>query len=82
MTETGGEIGVLVMGAGAVGGYFGACLVRAGHDVTFVARGANLERCDRDGLRVTGAMGEIGVGGGPGDGRSVVACAPTSCSCA
>ena len=31
---------VLVYGAGAVGGYFGALLARGGADVTFVARGA------------------------------------------
>jgi 2-dehydropantoate 2-reductase len=53
---------VLVMGAGAVGGYYGACLVRAGHDVMFVARGANLEALRSEGLRVTGAMGEIEAG--------------------
>ena len=27
---------VLVIGAGALGGYYGACLVRAGADVTFL----------------------------------------------
>jgi 2-dehydropantoate 2-reductase len=43
---------VLVHGAGAVGGYFGALLARGGHEVTFVARGANLEALRRDGLRV------------------------------
>ena len=53
---------VLVMGAGAVGGYCGACLVRAGHEVTFVARGANLDALRSEGLRVTGAMGEIDAG--------------------
>lgn len=52
---------VLVMGAGAVGGYFGACLIRGGHDVTFVARGRNLEALRTAGLRVTGAMGAFSV---------------------
>lgn len=52
---------VLVMGAGAVGGYYGACLARGGHDVAFVGRGANLEALQRDGLHVTGAMGEFRV---------------------
>ncbi|HEX2514066.1 MAG TPA: 2-dehydropantoate 2-reductase N-terminal domain-containing protein, partial [Chloroflexota bacterium] len=33
---------VLVMGAGGVGGYYGGLLARAGHEVTFVARGAHL----------------------------------------
>lgn len=50
---------VLVFGAGAVGGYYGACLARGGHDVVFVARGANLERLRLGGLDVTGAMGEF-----------------------
>ena len=34
---------VLVMGAGAVGSYYGALLARDGHDVTLVARGAHLD---------------------------------------
>ena len=34
---------ILVMGTGGVGGYFGGLLARAGHDVTFIARGAHLE---------------------------------------
>lgn len=44
---------VAVVGAGGVGGYFGGLLARAGHDVTFVARGAHLEAIRRNqGLRV------------------------------
>ena len=43
---------VLVLGAGAVGGYFGARLAGGGHDVTLVARGANLDALRRDGLTV------------------------------
>jgi 2-dehydropantoate 2-reductase len=43
---------VLVHGTGAVGGYFGALLAQGGHDVTFVARGANLAALRADGLRV------------------------------
>lgn len=31
-----------IMGAGGVGGYYGACLARAGKDVAFIARGAHL----------------------------------------
>lgn len=52
---------VVVVGAGAVGGYFGACLQRAGHDVSFVARGDNLRTLSEKGLRVTGAMGTIAL---------------------
>ena len=43
---------VLVFGAGAVGGYFGARLAEGGHEVTFVARGENLDALRRDGLTV------------------------------
>ena len=43
---------VLVLGAGAVGGYFGARLAGGGHDVTLVARGANLDALRQGGLTV------------------------------
>ena len=43
---------ILVMGSGAVGGYYGALLARNGQDVTFVARGAHLDAIRADGLRV------------------------------
>jgi 2-dehydropantoate 2-reductase len=52
---------VVVAGTGAVGGYFGACLARSGHDVTFIARGANLDAIRSSGLRITGAMGEFAL---------------------
>ena len=42
-----------IVGAGGVGGYFGGLLARAGHDVTFVARGPHLDAIGRNGgLRV------------------------------
>jgi 2-dehydropantoate 2-reductase len=47
---------IVVMGAGGVGGYFGARLARAGHDVTVVARGPHLDAIRRDGLRVRSAI--------------------------
>jgi 2-dehydropantoate 2-reductase len=50
---------ILVFGAGAVGGYFGGCLVRGGHDVVFIARGPNLEALRSSGLHVTGGMGSF-----------------------
>ena len=43
---------VLVMGAGGVGGYFGAALARCSHDVTFVARGAHLAAMRERGLEI------------------------------
>jgi 2-dehydropantoate 2-reductase len=44
---------ILIVGAGATGGYFGRHLVRAGRDVTFLVRPARAEQL-RDGLRVYG----------------------------
>ena len=41
-----------VMGTGGTGGYFGGLLARAGHDVTFIARGAHLEAIQQRGLAV------------------------------
>ncbi len=38
---------VLVIGAGALGGYFGGCLVRAGRDVTFLVRPRRAEQLGR-----------------------------------
>lgn len=50
---------VLVMGAGALGGYFGARLQAAGHDVSYVARGAHLEEMRSGGLRVESPLGDL-----------------------
>ena len=44
-----------ILGSGAVGGYFGAKLARAGQDVTFIARGAHLEAIRTRGLAVKSA---------------------------
>jgi 2-dehydropantoate 2-reductase len=46
---------VLVMGAGAVGGYFGAALAAGGHEVVLVARGKHLDALRQRGLTVQGA---------------------------
>lgn len=43
---------IVFVGAGGVGGYFGAKLARAGEDVRFLARGSHLAAIRRDGLRV------------------------------
>ena len=47
---------IVVVGAGGVGGYFGARLARGGQDVTFVARGAHLEALRRSGLTIRSAV--------------------------
>ena len=43
---------MLAVGSGAVGGYYGAVLHRAGHEVTFVARGEHRDAIEAEGLRV------------------------------
>jgi len=45
-----------ILGSGAVGGYYGARLARAGHDVTFIARGAHLAAIRERGLAVRSSM--------------------------
>lgn len=49
---------IAVIGAGGVGGGFGAALAKAGGDVTFVARGAHLAAMRENGLKVEGDRGE------------------------
>ena len=48
---------IAVIGAGGVGGYFGARLAQAGHDVQFLARGAHLAAMRAKGLRIESAVG-------------------------
>ena len=49
---------IAVVGAGGVGGGFGAALAKAGADVTFIARGAHLAAMKRDGLKVVSQRGD------------------------
>ena len=49
------------VGSGAVGGYYGARLARAGHDVTFIARGAHLEAIRAGGLAISSPLGDFRV---------------------
>lgn len=48
-----------VVGAGAIGGFVGAMLSRAGEDVTLIARGAHLQAMRKHGVRVRGEAGEF-----------------------
>jgi 2-dehydropantoate 2-reductase len=50
---------IAVMGAGGVGGYFGARLAHAGNDVAFIARGAHLAAMRERGLTVKSALGDV-----------------------
>ena len=52
---------ILVIGAGALGGYFGAHLVRAGRDVTFMVRPHRAAQLARTGLQVTSPHGDFAV---------------------
>lgn len=52
---------VAVMGAGAVGGYFGALLHRGGVDVTLIARGRHFEAMKSRGLQIKSPQGDFTV---------------------
>src|SRR3954453_13817121 len=52
-----------VMAAGAVGGYFGAGMAAAGHDVTFIARGAHRDAIREQGLRIESTLGDLHLKG-------------------
>ena len=54
---------IAVIGAGGVGGFFGARLALAGNDVTFVARGAHLDAIRRNGLSIEQESGRLHVAG-------------------
>jgi 2-dehydropantoate 2-reductase len=49
---------ILIVGAGAVGGYFGGRLAQAGHDVTFLVRPSRAKQLGRDGLRIISPHGD------------------------
>ena len=48
---------IAIIGVGAIGGYVGTRLALAGQDVTFIARGANLEALQARGIRLILADG-------------------------
>ncbi|WP_158945216.1 ketopantoate reductase family protein [Granulicella sp. S190] len=50
---------ILIVGAGAVGGYFGARLAQAGRDVTFLVRAARARQLQQDGLRIVSPHGDL-----------------------
>ena len=52
---------ILVLGAGAVGGYFGGRLAEAGRDVTFLVRGARAPALAENGLAVDSPLGSFHV---------------------
>ena len=76
---------IACMAAGAVGGYFGGRLAAAGHDVTFIARGAHLAAIRRDGLKVESVLGDLhlrdakATADPAGSDPSISSCLPSSC---
>ena len=49
---------ILIVGAGAVGGYFGGRLAQAGRDVTFLVRPARAKQLRQDGFRIISPHGD------------------------
>ena len=49
---------ILIVGAGAVGGYFGGRLAQAGRDATFLVRPSRSRQFTRDGLRIISPHGD------------------------
>src|SRR5205807_6449072 len=52
---------ILVLGAGAVGGYFGGRLAEAGRDITFLVRGPRAAALAEHGLKVASPLGDFQV---------------------
>jgi len=52
---------ILVVGAGAIGGYFGAKLAHAGRDVTFLVRPSRAQQLQRDGLQIISPEGNLTI---------------------
>ena len=50
---------ILIVGAGAVGGYFGGRLAQAGRDVTFLVRPSRAKQLSQDGLRIISPHGDV-----------------------
>jgi 2-dehydropantoate 2-reductase len=47
------------MAAGAIGGYFAARMAAAGHEVFFIARGANFDAIKKNGLKIESVNGDL-----------------------
>ncbi len=59
------SIRTLVVGAGAVGGYFGGRLSEAGRDVTFLVRPRRAEELAESGLRIRSRLGDVTISNPP-----------------
>ena len=54
-------MGILFLGAGGIGGYFGARIHEAGGDVTFLVRPARAEQLKKTGLKVSSPFGDMQI---------------------
>ncbi len=61
MTADETRMRIAILGAGGIGGYYGALLAHSGQDVTFIARGAHLAAIQARGLRVESVHGDLEV---------------------
>jgi len=52
---------IAIVGTGGLGGYFGGLLARAGHEVTFIARGEHLQAIRTRGLKVYSVHGDFEI---------------------
>jgi 2-dehydropantoate 2-reductase len=52
---------ILVVGAGAIGGYFGGRLLQAGRDVTFLVRARRAEQLAKIGLVIRSSLGDVSL---------------------
>jgi 2-dehydropantoate 2-reductase len=50
---------ILILGAGATGGYFGGRLAKAGVDVTFLVRPKRRDQLAADGIRIESPLGDV-----------------------
>jgi 2-dehydropantoate 2-reductase len=55
------KLKIWIYGAGAIGCFYGSHLVRAGHDVLFVARGEQLKTMQKTGLKIKSILGDFGL---------------------
>jgi 2-dehydropantoate 2-reductase len=56
---------ILIVGAGAIGGYFGARLLQAGRDVTFLVRPRRAAQLERTGLVIRSPRGDLDIASPP-----------------
>ena len=54
---------ILILGAGAIGGFFGAYLIKSGANVTYLVREKRKDNLKKIGLNILGINGKFKVSG-------------------